>query len=216
MARKLKIAVPKSSPTLIGIGFKAGLTVVIGLALLSTLVWLGQKAGNSVADQPRYLVPLSQLQCDSPPGVDRSAFLAEVRSLGNLPESVSAVSAETPPLLATAFAKHPWVENVPRVHVTPDRVIHVELKYRSPVLAVKITGEPTLRMVDKTGTLLPLGPIPDHLAMLTGDVKSADAAVKRAAELVESLKEKKPRRIEKVANGWRVTPESGPALLVGW
>ena len=213
MARKPKFHFPaKSNPTLLGIGFKAGLTIFIGLGLLTSLVWIGQRAGNAVADQSRYQIPISQLQCDPPPGVERAAFLAEVRSLGNLPETVSAVAAETPPLLATAFAKHPWVEVVTRVHVTPDRVIHVDLKFRTPVLAVKIIGEPTLRLVDKTGTLLPLGPMPNLLPVLLGDMKLGDAMIKRAAEIVDSLKVKKPRKIEKTATGWRVTTEVGQVL----
>ena len=217
MARKPKLHFPaKSNPTLLGIGFKAGLTIFIGLGLLTSLVWIGQRAGNAVADQSRYQIPISQLQCDPPPGVERAAFLAEVRSLGNLPETVSAVAAETPPLLATAFAKHPWVEVVTRVHVTTDRAIHVELKFRTPVLSIKIAGETAMRMVDKTGTLLPLGPVPEHIAVLSGEMKSADATVKRAAEIVDSLKVKKPRMIEKTATGWRVTLETGQALLLSF
>ena len=84
------------------------------------------------------------------------------------------------------------------------------------MLAVKVTGEPTMRMVDKTGTLLPSGTIPEQIAVLSGELKAVDATVKRAAEIVESLKEKKPRKIEKTATGWRVTPEIGPALLLSF
>jgi hypothetical protein len=217
MARKPAIApFKKSSPTLVGIGFKAGLTVFIGIGLLAGLVWLGQHAGQAVANQPKYQVPISGIQFDPPTGVDRTAFLAEVRSLGALPETISAVAAETPPLLASAFAKHPWVAEVKRVHIDADRTIHVELVYRTPVLAVKLTGEPTLRMVDKTGTLLPISPVPDLLTVLTGEMKSNDATVKRAAEIADMLKDKKPRKIEKTNTGWRVTPENGAVLNVAW
>ncbi len=214
MARKHKAPPPKASPTLFGIGFKAALTVFIGIGLLTMLVWIGQRAGNAVADQPRYQIPITEVQCNTPAGMDRTIFLNEVRAVGNLPETVSAVAVETPPLLATAFAKHPWVASVDRVSVKSDRTIHVELVFRTPVLAVKIAGETKLRMVDKTGTLLPTGPIPDQLAKLTIEVKAVDATVKRAAEICENLRERKPRTIEKIATGWRVTPESGQALLL--
>ena len=40
----------------------------------------------------RYTVPFADVTCDAPPGTDRSAFLAEVRALGRLPETVQAVS----------------------------------------------------------------------------------------------------------------------------
>lgn len=218
MARKHKSppAKAKASPTLFGIGFKAALTVLIGIGLLTSLVWIGHRAGQAVSDQPRYQIPISDLQCTAPPGSDRSTFLAEVRVVGSLPETISAVSADTPPLLAHAFAKHPWVSTVDHVIMKPDRTIQVDLTFRVPVLAVKITGEPSLRLVDKTGQLLPVAPVPDLLPVLKGESKTADANVKRAAEIVEMLKEKKPRKIEKTFLGWRVEPESGPALTVGW
>lgn len=216
MARKPKFTPAKSGPTLFGIGLKAGLTVFLGIGLLATLVGLGQKAGESVAGKPRYQIPVADIQCDVPPGKDRAAFLSEVRALGPLPETVSAVSPETPPLLAAAFAKHPWVAAAPNVRIAPDRTILVDLTFRVPVVAFKVTGERPLRMADKTGTVLPVGPVPELLPMLKGDVQAADASVKRAAEIVDMLKDKKPRTIEKTFVGWRVTLESGGALIVGW
>ncbi|MFO0938949.1 MAG: hypothetical protein U0798_20795 [Gemmataceae bacterium] len=217
MARKPKISFPtKSSPTLVGIGIKAGLTVVVGLGLLGALVWIGQNAGQSVSGQSRYQIPIADIQCNTPPGTDRSAFLAEVRTRSHLPETVSAVAAETPPLLAAAFADHPWVSQVNRVNVTQDRVIHVEMTFRTPALAVKIAGEKEMRCVDKTGFLLPVFPITDKIPQLIGEVKNVDATVKRAAEIVSIYQEKRPTKIEKTFLSWRMTTENGQVFNVGW
>lgn len=216
MAKKSVKAPSKSSPSLLGIGFKAGLTVAIGIGLLTTLVWIGQKAGSSVSDKERYRVPVASIDCDVPPGSDRAVFLAEVRSLANLPETISAVSPDTPPTLAAAFAKHPWVASVQRVNVKPDRTIRVELQFRTPVLAARIVGEPILRMLDKTGILLPLSPVPDLLPVLLGEYFKTDPNLKRAAEITDMLKDRKPRRIEKMKDGWRIVTESGQAFTVAF
>jgi hypothetical protein len=212
MARKPKATPPKSSPTLFGIGFKAALTVALGIALLTTLVTLSRQAGTAVADRPRYQVPVSSIVCDTPPGSERVAFLAEVRTVANLPETLSAVAEDTPPTLVAAFAKHPWVAGVPRVTVRPDRTIHVELQFRTPVLAVRLAGDPILRTLDATGVLLPLSPVPDRLPVLAGEYAKADPVLTRAVEITVMLKDRKPRRIEKTKAGWRVVTESGPAL----
>lgn len=217
MAKKSVKAAAKSSPSLLGIGFKAGLTVAIGIGLLTTLVWIGQKAGTAVSERERYHVPVASIECDVPPGSDRTVFLTEVRSLANLQETISAVSPQTPPTLATAFAKHPWVASVPRVNVKPDRTIHVELQFRTPVLAVRIVGEPTLRTLDKTGMLLPVSPVPDLLPVLLGEFTKTDPNIKRAAEIIDGMqKAHKPRRIEKLKDGWRIVTESGQAFTVAF
>jgi hypothetical protein len=86
-------------------------------------------------------------------------------------------------------------------------------------------GTPNLRLVDKTGVLLPPGTVPEGLAVLKLDnprpIAAAgsvvpDETVKRAAELVEIYKSQQPRLIEKLKNGWRLTPANGAPLLVGW
>jgi hypothetical protein len=214
-----------SGPSLVSIALKTILTLAIGFALIAGLMLAGQRAGNSVADQPRYAVPIAGIQCPAPPGTERIAFLAEVRSLGALPESVSAVDAETPPKLAAAFQKHPWVAEVSRVHVADDRTIHVDLKFRTPVLAVQISNESTLRLLDKSGILLPPSPVPAGITTLIGSTihtpetvgqAVTDATARRAAELAELLKDRSPRTIERTGSGWRVMPATGPALLVGW
>lgn len=216
MAKKSVKAPAKSCPSLLGIGFKAGLTVALGIGLLSSLVWIGRKAGSSISEKERYHVPVASIKCDVPPGSDRAVFLAEVRSLANLPETISAVSPETPQMLAAAFARHPWVASVPRVAVKPDRTIDVELQFRTPVLAARIVDEPTLRTLDKTGILLPVSPVSDLLPVLLGEFSNTDPNLKRAAEITDMLKDRKPRRIEKTKDGWRIVTDSGQAFLVAF
>lgn len=225
MPRKKPPPPASRPPSVTGIAFKAGLTVAVAIALLSLLVWLGNRAGSAVANLPRYDVPVDGLVVTPPAGVDRTTFLNEVRALGGLPEMVSAVSEDTPPTLAKAFAKHPWVRDVVRVSVKSDRSIHIELSFREPVLAIPMIGTPNMRLVDSSGILLPPAPVPPGLAELKLDhPRPATAAgqvvpddvVKRAAELVTIYRSSKPRAIEKTKTGWRIVPATGSPLLVSW
>jgi hypothetical protein len=225
MPRKKPPPPASRPPSVTGIAFKAGLTVAVAIGLLSLLVWLGNRAGSAVANLPRYDVPVDGLVVTPPAGVDRSTFLKEVRAAGGLPETVSAVSEETPPLLAKAFARHPWVRDVVRVSVKSDRSIHVELSYREPALAIPMIGTPNIRLVDPTGILLPPAPVPPGLPELKIDHPQPAAAagqivpdelVKRAAELVTIYRSSKPRSIEKTKTGWRILPATGSPLLVSW
>ena len=83
-------------------------------------------------------------------------------------------------------------------------------------MAARIAGEPTLRTLDKSGTLLPLSPVPDLLPVLVGEFSKTDPFLKRAAEITEMFKDRKPRRIEKVKEGWRIVTESGQAFNVAF
>ena len=121
------------------------------------VAWLGGRAGERVVGRDRYAVRVADVVCDAPPGKDRPTFLTEVRYLANLPETVQAVDPKLPEQLAVAFARHPWVAEVVGVTVEADSTVRVGLRFRVPVLAVRVIGDSELRTVDRHGVLLPSG-----------------------------------------------------------
>ncbi len=205
---------------LVGVAVKGLIALGLVAAVVYGVAWLGGAAGERVAGRDRYTVRVADIACGAPPGKDRAAFLTEVRYLADLPETVQAVDPKLPEQLTAAFARHPWVDEVVGVAVGPDGGVRVDLRFRAPVLAVRVRGEPEPRAVDRSGVLLPAGaaapaelanPVPPP-ARPAGQVWD-DPTVKRAAELAA---EYKPRRVEKTAKGWRLTLDTGKVLLVSW
>jgi hypothetical protein len=199
---------------LLALGLVAG--VVYGIA------WLGGYTGKEIQHRDRYAVRVLDLACDTPPGIDRIAFLTEVRYLGNLPETVPALDPATKDRLADAFRKHPWVARVGDVTLEPDGALRVELAFRTPVLVVQSAGEREPRVVDRSAVLLPAVPDPGALPRLIGLVPAptrpagevwSDATVRRAAELADLHR---PRTIEKIERGWRLTQPDGRVFVVSW
>ena len=75
---------------------------------------------------------------------------------------------------------------------------------------------------DRTGVLLPPGPlaesVPRLIGMVPGPTRPAgevwtDPTIRRAAELAELHH---PRTIEKTATGWRLTQPDGRVYVVSW
>lgn len=130
----------------------AGLVLLVA-GFLAGVIWLGHWSLAQVRDQDRYQAALADIDCDVPEGMERRAFLDEVQYHSRLPDRVNVLDDDLPQRLARAFARHPWVETVDDVQVTPPRHIAVRLHFRTPVLAVPWDGE--LRAVDGDGILLP-------------------------------------------------------------
>lgn len=199
---------------------QAGIGLFLSVGLLAGVVGLGQMARLEIAGDGRYAVRFTDIVCDSPPGVERSLFLTEVRYLGRLPERVQSVAPELPAQLTEAFSAHPWVSQVNRVESTADGAIHVALTFRKPVLVVRVANDPEPRTVDASGVLLPLHPVNPELAELEPVVPPptkpagqvwADPDVIRAAELAVEFQ---PRLVEKTREGWLITRTDGSALRV--
>ncbi len=135
--------------------FVVGSAVVVlaALGLLAGIIGLGRWSLAQVHDDPRYLVPVADIDCPAPEGMERPEFLGEVQYLARLPEKLNVLDEDLPRRLRQAFARHPWVEKVDAVTVTPPRHIGVKLTFRTPVLAVRWDDE--LRAVDGDGVLLP-------------------------------------------------------------
>lgn len=201
-------------------GVVAAITFVAIAVAVGGLARLGELARSRLGPRDRYAVRFADLICDAPPGYDRAAFLAEVRSLSGWPDTVQALDPELTAGLTAAFTTHPWVETVDGVSVRPDGRISIGLRFRVPMLAVATTtGD--WRVVDRRGVLLPPGVRTDGLPRLVTPVPPptvpagqvwTDDTVTRAVQLLPAYS---PRRLERTANGWRLTQDDGTVLAVG-
>lgn len=141
-----------------GVGRPMLVPLVLAIALLGTVLWLGRRTRESVRDSDRYSLSFAEIDCPAPPGRDRGHFLAEVRYVAEEPERLRLLDDDLAKRLARAFARHPWVERVERVTVQPSRQVRVELSFRVPVLAVMLGpgDEATLTaVVDQRAVRLP-------------------------------------------------------------
>lgn len=195
------------------------LTLAVAGGVLAGLVRLGDEALQRIGLRSRYLAQFADVQCETPPGCDRPTFLAEVRYVGNFPETFNALDPGDRNRLTAAFAAHPWVESVLGVRVEPGNVVRVALAFREPALAVTVEGGRT-RLVDRGGVLLPESPVPSEVATLATPVPAPRATagqlwdqttVGRAVELVKAYQ---PRRLERGPSGWRLTQPDGRVLVV--
>jgi hypothetical protein len=127
-----------------------------------TIDWLGRAAGESVAKREAFRMKFEDLTVPTPPGLDRSTFLTEVKYLGQPPKEFSIADAAARTTLAEAFGRHPWV-----LAATPGQgSTVVELVFRKPILKVALTDGPP-RLVDAQGTLLPVADWKQPIAQLT-------------------------------------------------
>lgn len=109
-----------------------------------------------ISSRDRYLFDFYAIDCPTPPGSDRLSFLAEVRYLSQYPPWFSILSPDLAESLRAAFASHPWVAEVKGVTIAPGPQweVHVDLRFRTPVLQVTLVQGPP-RWVDEQGVLLP-------------------------------------------------------------
>ena len=139
------------------------IAVVIG-----SLIVLGRWALEHLQGEERYQVPFGDIVVDPPAGLEREAFLDEVRFHAALPDRpLNVLDKELKDRLEQAFARHPWVTKVNKVTVESPKRIEVALTYRRPVLAVKWEG--VLRAVDGDGVLLPKAAPTKDLPLYEGD-----------------------------------------------
>jgi hypothetical protein len=103
--------------------------LVSGLAIAG-IIAVGNAARDSLGPHDRYLVPFNQIECATPPGIDRSVFLGEVQYNGQFPDSINVLDPTLPDRLRSAFERHRRVQRVVKVSVTPPKRVHVELVLR--------------------------------------------------------------------------------------
>jgi hypothetical protein len=194
------------------------LTVVLALAA-GGAVWgivaVGAAARARLRDSERYGFDFGQIECAGPPGQPVADFLSEVQYLSGLPGRLRLLDDNLPQQLATAFARHPWVEKVSQVEISPQRRVRAALIYRFPVLAVTWIDKDgpanrrgqfgellRTRAVDGNGILLPanavVGGLPTFHAGRQGPLNPAgktwgDATVVAAARTAAYLHKEQKR-----------------------
>ncbi len=142
--------------------------LVFGIVFaLGSIFYLGQVAQEDLRGHERYRATLADVECNLPAGMTRGDFLDEVLYHSQLPSELSLLDENTPGLIAEAFAKHPWVEEVEKVEFSQTQKVRVHLRYRRPVLAVKWRG--ITRAVDKNAILLPSNAPTDGLPIYSGN-----------------------------------------------
>ena len=195
------------------------------LALVAGVVWgikqLGDMTRRDIATRDRYTVRFADIECAAPPGLQRINFLAEVRYQSRFPQSFQSIDPGAEGKLTTAFGMHPWVAEVEGVSLDPANRVRVDLKFRTPALAITVAGaKDVLRVVDTHGILLPVGVASSGLPVIVTPVSAPatpsgqrwdDGDVQRAVELIQSHQ---PRQMEKTEQGWRLTMGDGKILTI--
>lgn len=179
-----------------------GLLIGVVLALLGGGIVAVARYTASWSGRQPLPVAFEAIDSSTPPGMTARDFLIEVQYLGAMPDQLDLREEGLARKLAEAFALHPWVEQVERVHLTPRRGIEVSLRFRKPVLAVRYAGQ--LRAVDRQGVLLPAAALTAGLPIFEGRATPpgtagqpwGDEAVQRTA-----------REIATLARGGRLSPE---------
>ncbi len=176
-----------------------------------------------ISPRERYLVDFQSIDCPTPPGSERLSFLAEVRYLSQYPPQFSILSPDLAETLQAAFASHPWVAEVRGVTITPERRVHVDLRFRTPVLQVTLVQGPP-RWVDEQGVLLPSVNLHLNKGMpgavlrtprLPPDIPAGrrweDPIVLQALALVQAYQ---PRQLEYCLQHWELILADGRILQV--
>lgn len=202
MPRKTK---PKTPPAAWRFPARAALAATACVLAVAAVVGVGVSAAAAIEHRPRFTLPLTALDFDVPAWVDRDAFLAEVRYLGDLPDAFNGYDPAATDRIRTALAKHPAVERADGGYTTIGRRYVLTVVFREPVLRA---GP---RVADVRGVLLPEAYTVAGLPELVGDATD-EGVRKRAAELAVQFR---PKLIEKVRAGWRITERTGRVLVVG-
>ena len=137
------------------------LPLAVGAGLLGGVVALGRYLSSR-----EQTVAFADVECNSPPGMTRPAFLGEAQYLAGLPDRLSAPASETRQSIFDALALHPWVRRVRRVEFPSPGQARADLEFRIPALAM-----PPDRVVDGEGILLPAGTSTESLPRLRGKVR---------------------------------------------
>lgn len=198
------------------------LSLVLVAGLVVSVVWLGQVASRQLGERDRYRVPLDRVMFDIPPTLERKSFLAEVRYVSGLPETIDAADQNLLTVLRPAFEKHPWVEQLDAVVVRPDGEVHLSIRFRTPQLAIywRRADMNETRVLDKHGVLLPVDAITKNLPTLLNEraVDTAEAGkawpeaeVQRAVQLSCSYP---VRTISRTKTGWHLIETTGKTLSI--
>lgn len=142
--------------------WRALFALVLCAGVIAGLIYAGHWTRLQLDARQQYDVALTDIDVPAPPGLTRAQFLSEVQYLGSLPDRISALDPGQILKLASAFAVHPWVEQVESVSLRSTDGPRARLRLRVPALAV---GD---RVVDGRGVLLPAGTATSGLIAFRG------------------------------------------------
>lgn len=128
------------------------ITMMVGLALLTHLVW--RQIGSQVLQQDDFLVTPEKIHVNAPPEWIDADVRSQALTQAQIPWPQSLLDPNLCPRLAQVFQLHPWVASVERVARRYPARLDVLLRYRRPVAMVRI-AEDYLRPIDADGTVLP-------------------------------------------------------------
>jgi hypothetical protein len=198
----------------------ASCLLVVGCVAL--VAWLGKVSSSQLGQRDRYRVPLATVQFEPPPTLDRASFLAEVRYISGLGDSIDTADPNLLATLKPAFEKHPWVDQLEATEVRPNNEVQLNLRYRTPQLAIlwQRDGSIETRALDKLGVLLPVDATTKNLPVLLNEraVPLAEAGkpwpeadVQRAVQLSRTYP---VRTITRTKTGWNLVETSGKTLTI--
>jgi len=141
------------------------LLLAVGLVLAGLIV-LGNLALEHLRPRDRYNLAFADIECVPPPGQTRAEFLEQVQYYVSAPGSLALLDECLPKRLAEWFGRHPWVEKVEAVEITPPRSVRVKLVFRTAVLVVRWAGG--MRAVDAHGIQLPRSAPTEGLPVFPG------------------------------------------------
>jgi hypothetical protein len=163
---------------------QALIPILGGVSLLVGILALGYQSRQSLRDNGHFTIPFSDLNCVPPDTLSRADFLGEVQYLASLPDQLNLLDDYLATRLAAAFRSHPWVEDVQQIKILPNRQVQIQLKYRTPILAIPVreldaTADSRImirgqsvpgRVVDHQGILLPRTTVRIPLIVLRTEV----------------------------------------------
>lgn len=107
------------------------LAVIGGFALfLGGILLASRQAQDSLAEDDRYSISFSEIECNAPAGGDRLTFLMEVWYLAESPPRINLLDRNLHETLDAALRKHPRVEQLESLMVTPDKRLRLEIRFR--------------------------------------------------------------------------------------
>ena len=132
------------------------LTGLVVMAAIGGTVYGWQRWGAPALDAPEYIVGPEQIRVTPQPVWIKADVKAEVLRTAK----AARLSLHDPQLvehLAHAFALHPWIAEVVRVEKRFPAAVEVTVRYRRPVLVVKldVPGDEGLLFLDQASVLLP-------------------------------------------------------------
>jgi hypothetical protein len=213
---------PPTRKVRVGGVFKIIMSCVLVVGCVALVAWLGQLSSKQLGQRDRYRIDLASVQFDSPPTLDRASYLAEVRYISGLSDSIDSADPNLSSVLKSAFENHPWVEQMERVELKPNNSVWLHVRYRTPQLAIlwQRDGTNETRAIDKQGVLLPVDANTKGLPVLLNEraVPSAEAGkswpeaeVQRAVELCNSYP---LRTVSRTKHGWNLVETSGKSFSI--